>query len=149
MELAARGYDPADAAELAGYERGEARALIRHPRINAALVDEARKLARGRLVPLALRALTRLLDDPTTPPVTIARVAMAILAQARALSDDGPSAQTPTGEPGDPLGDLPVRTMTRAELSAAKANINQVLAVTDQGHAVLTHTPQRLPAQTG
>lgn len=148
VELAARGYDPADAAELAGYDRGEARALIRHPRVNAALVAEARQLARGRLFPLALRALTRLLEDPTTPPVTVARVALGILSYAGAFDPNAQSPNRPVGDSGE-LADLPIGDMSREQLNEAKAKINHSLTFDGVAREAPRLTAQGVERQPG
>jgi len=143
VELVARGYDPADAAELAGYDRSEARALFRHPAVSEAIAQEARKLASGRLVPLALRALTRLMEDPTTPPVTIARVALGILSQAGTATPAGKRAASPEHPNDDPLTSLPLSDMTKEQLAAAKKNINQLLTLESKVDTTKTLTPQR------
>lgn len=126
VELVARGYDPADAAQLAGYERGEARQLIRHPAITEALRKECRALAHGRLLPLATRALARVLEDPTTPPVLLARIAAQLIASAGMLSPHAADAPKETEE-NSKIRDI--TSMTPEQLSAAKRDLNRLLTI--------------------
>lgn len=125
VELVARGYDPGDAAQLAGFQREDARGLVRHPRVQDAIHNEARGLAKGRLLPLALRALTRLMEDPTTPPVLLARVAAQVLAQGGILAPDARSAPATPQSPDA----LPINDMTPDQLAAAKRDINTLLRI--------------------
>jgi hypothetical protein len=131
VELAARGYDPADAAQLAGFDRSESRTLLRHARVQEAIHNEARGLAAGRLLPLALRALTRLMEDPTTPPVLLARVAAQLIAQGGLIRP--PASAIPTDTETNP--DLSLNDMTPEQLAERKRSLNALLTFDPSANA--------------
>ena len=140
VELVARGYDPADAAQLAGFSREESRALIRHPKIQEAIHNEARGLAAGRLLPLALRAITRLMEDPTTPPVLLARVAAQLIAQGGLLRP--PASAIP--EPSENDKALSLNDMTPEQLAERKRSLNTLLTFEGSANEAKSLQNQRI-----
>lgn len=123
IELCARGYDPADAAELAGFPRADARRMIRHPAIRAALDAEIRAVTKSNLLPLAVRAAVRTLQDPTTPATVVAMLAAKIMGQAGVYDEPAPATESPRGA----LQSVDVEALTPQELTETKRKINALL----------------------
>ena len=127
VRAVSRGYDPADAAQLAGFERSEARNLVSHPRLQAAIRSECKSLLTGRTLPLAVRALNRIFEDPTSPPAIVFKAAVAVINQMRLYQDDAVSSLEDASS--TVLTSQDISAMSPQQLTDYKQRVNLLLTV--------------------